>query len=78
MNRVKRWLLLLLAAVWLTACGCGAQETAEPVRESVPAASPSEPEPVNGLIREGDSLAYWKDGTPAAFAPGVQEIDGKA
>ena len=45
MNRVKRWLLLLLAAVWLTACGCGAQETAEPVRESVPAASPSEPEP---------------------------------
>lgn len=70
-----RLLLPLLAA--LLACGCGAQETAEPVKET-PTEEVSLQSPLAGFVQEDGGWFYYEDGVRKTFAPGVQMIEEKA
>ena len=73
-----------LAVVLMLLCGCGKQPEPlppepvpeEPVQVELPAEE--EKEKKNGLIREGENLIYYVEDEAQVFAPGVQEIEGKA
>lgn len=69
-------LLALLALL----CACGST-TAPEVPVEAPPAVPEQkvkPEPVNGFVRDGDSLTYYIEDVPQTFEPGVQELEGKS
>ena len=68
---MKRNKFIWLLAVLTLLCACGKTPAAE-TEVQQPA------EPVNGFVRDGDSLAYYIDGVQQAYEPGVQQIDGKA
>ena len=76
---MKACKIISYLTVLVLLCACGRQTSTEvPAQVPVPEEPPViQAEPINGFVRDGDSLIYYIDDVAQVYAPGVQEIEGK-